>query len=794
MKQLPIIKDVVMVGGGHTHALVIRRWAMKPVAGVRMTLVSRDVMTPYSGMLPAMVAGHYTEIETHIDLARLCRWAGVRFIEASVTGIDLQQNQLALTPAEPDFRQEQLPRPPLGFDVVSINTGSTPELASVPGALEHVIPVKPVNRFNRHWQELLSRLTNQPDVDLDIGIVGAGVGGFELLMSIEYVIRQLGLAYSSDNSSARSGQAVRLHWIVRGQQPLSRQPTRVQRSALRECAARNITVHTQFGVSTVTQHGIHSEDGREIKLDETLWCTAAAAPPWPRESGLAVEKGGFIAINEHLQSTSHAHVFACGDVASMVGKTTPKSGVFAVRQAPVLLENLERLVRHKPLKRFAAQKQTLSLISLGDRSVIASRNGLSFKAAWAWHWKDLVDQAFMNRFTNLPERKMSPLTVDDVDPVLYEPIGVVEHQSHSPEDAHQIADSRSAPGARIFCGGCGAKVGAQVLSRVLSQLQPVHRAEVVSGLKLSEDAAVLDIGGRLMAQTVDQFRAMLDDPWLFGRISALHALSDLFASDADPLSALALITLPFAEEPVQERDLHQLIAGAVLELNRAGCTLAGGHTSIGPELMLGFSVNGLLPTANIVSGATAVADDVIVLTKPLGIGVVLAAYMRQQAEGLHVREAVRLMLQSNQVAAKVFRETAARAVTDVTGFGLLGHLLNLLDRLGVDASIDLSSVPVLDSALRYSENGIRSSLYPQNAAYLERSQAGSLGALQSRIPLLLDPQTNGGLLAVVPREQAAECLSRFQELEREAVIIGSIGNTATDPVVWLQDRLQIERD
>ena len=768
MQHVPIVKDILLIGGGHTHALVIRRWGMKPLTGVRLTLVSRDVLTPYSGMLPGLIAGHYTKRETHIDLSRLCRWAGVRFIEASVSGLDLVANKAHLEG-----------RPALGFDLVSVNTGSTPDVQSVPGAAQFVTPVKPVNELNERWEKLLSRHTgslertsagvgansSQPaqgntsgNTSGDgaapvIAIVGAGVGGFELLLSVHHALSQHRAPF-------------KLKWVVRGEQPLSRQPDKVRQIALQTCDDRGIEVVTGFDVSQVKKTSLHSSDGRSVPVNEVLWCTAASAPVWPGTAGLATIGRGFISVDATLRSVSHTQVFACGDVATLVDTPTAKSGVFAVRQAPVLFENLRRSLLQQNLKRYRPQSATLSLIALGHKTAIASRNGLVLKGGWAWRWKHHIDSQFMNRFSDLPVREMQAPAISDLAPALM-PVA-----SHENGNRKQISND-----LLHFCGGCGSKVGAATLQRVLQRLEPVQRREILTGLQLVEDSSVMDAGGKLIFQSVDQFRAMLDDPYLFGRITALHALSDLYASTADPLSAQAMITLPFAEAPVQERDLDQLMAGAVVELNAAGCSLVGGHTSVGVEMMLGFAVSGLADAADTGSGLQQIpakTGDCLLLTKALGSGVILAADMRAEASGPHVAEALHIMLQSNQLAANILKQNNARLLTDVTGFGMLGHLVNLLIKCELDAQIDLAAVPVLDAATHYCQKGIHSSLYRSNQSYLSYCQFADQVPHSDKMPLLLDPQTNGGLLAVVSEDTVQYCINQLNSQGISGVMIGRL--------------------
>ena len=386
------MRDLVLLGGGHAHVLCIRKFAMRPVAGVRVTLISSDVLTPYSGMLPGYIAGHYTSDEIHIDLTRLCEWAGVRFIEATATAID------------PDDRVVVVPdRPAIGYDCLSIDTGSTPDL-SVPGAAEYAYPVKPIHRFQQHWNMAL-RQFKATDAPGDLAVVGSGVGGFELLLAIDHALQSTGLT-------------ARLHWVIRGSIPLSGQPERAQRLALETCQARKIQCHTNFDVAKVTSDALISAGGGSIATGAVFWVTAAASPAWPRQSGLRTDQRGFIAVNEYLQSLSHQNVFAAGDVATQIDTPAPKAGVYAVRQASVLYQNLLRHLCDLPLKRYKPQRHILALMALGEKRAIASRNGLVFSGGWVWRWKDYIDRSFMRQFEQLKARSMARASINQMPAVL----------------------------------------------------------------------------------------------------------------------------------------------------------------------------------------------------------------------------------------------------------------------------------------------------------------------------------------------------------------------------------------
>ena len=730
------VRDVVLVGGGHAHALVIRRFAMQPLPGVRMTLISRDPLTPYSGMLPGLVAGHYTHADTHIDLVRVCRRAGVRFIVGDVCGIDRHNKTVQLHG-----------RPDIGYDVLSLDTGSAPDTSTVVGAAQFTTPVKPVSRFYQRWQALLDRL-DAGDTPLPVSVVGSGAGGFELLMAMQHQL------------STRSGAMPTLHWIVRGEAPLGEYPPCVRRQAMHLASRAGIQVHTDFDVAEVRDAELISRDGRTLQAGEILWCTGAKGPDWLKDSELELTGNGFLAVNASLQSLSDSAIFAAGDVATQVDHPRPKAGVFAVRAGPYLAENLERQLLGKPLKAFRPQREFLSILATGPRHAIAAKGRFAISGRWVWRWKNRIDRQFMARFDPdaLPQ-SMAAKQTKTIDPAL-------------------LADApREKNGYR--CAGCGAKVAADVLQEVLNSL-PNHQSGA------AEDAVLLELPGTQLVQTVDQLRAICDDPWLFARIATQHALSDLHASQARPHSAMAMITLPYASETLQARDLQQLMRGLLEILDENHCRLIGGHTSEMPALSVGLSINGL-PGPRHYDKSGLRPGDKLILTKALGTGVLMAGDMRAATPGPALYAAFDAMQQGNADASRVLALGGATAMTDVTGFGLLGHLGELLDAAGVSARIDPASLPLLDGAEDLFNAGMQSSLQAMNARFGHHLQVQA-DALSPRLTgCLFDPQTSGGLLAGVAPAHARKCLSALHDAgyTRAAIIGEVLANDGGSPSVQL---------
>src|SRR5919204_45304 len=656
----PVLKDVVLVGAGHSHVTVLRMFGMKPIPGVRLTLITREVHTPYSGMLPGLIAGHYGFDDAHIDTGPLARFAGARLYQDGAVELDLAGRRVICRS-----------RPPVPYDLLSLNIGSTPNTAGVPGASEHAIPVKPIDGFLRRFEALQARVLARKGRSA-VALVGAGAGGVELLLAVEHRLRQAVRLAGFD------GGGLSFVLVSDDANILPSFPAAFRARFHATLAARGIAVVTGAPVTAVEAGRLVLAGYGPLAADEILWTTQAAPARWLAKAGLPLDARGFLRVDETLRVVGHDDIFAAGDTIAFSGRELPKSGVYAVRAGPPLADNIRRTLTGRSLRRFKPQREALKEIS-----AIAMR-----------------------------------------------------------------------------CGGCGAKVGATVLSRALAEIEPAARADVVVGLDAPDDAALVDVGGKqLSLQTVDYFRAIVDDPYILGKIAANHALGDVYAMGGEPQTALAIATLPYGLENKVEADLSAMMAGANEVLRDAGCALVGGHTSEGAELALGFAINGLLPAAAALRKGELKPGDGLILTKPLGTGTLLAADMRGKAKARWVMAAIAHMIASNRKAADILRRHGVHAATDVTGFGLIGHLIEMVRASDVDATLAIERVPLLDGARETVALAIFSSLQPQNVRLRRAITDLAAAARHPRYPLLFDPQTAGGLLAAVPLPGAGRCVT-----------------------------------
>lgn len=757
--KIPVLKDIVLVGAGHAHVGVLRSFGMKPVPGVRLTLITRQVHTPYSGMLPGLVAGHYDFDQVHIDTGPLARFAGARLYQAEANGFDLEGRRVLLKG-----------RPPVRYDLLSIDIGSTPGGAEVPGVIRHAIPVKPIDQFLDRFEAARARVLAAGG-RTRVGVVGGGAAGIELALSLHARLRRDLAAAGHDPDALQvvvlSASATILPSLAAG----------ARLKIERIMAERGIEVVTNARVAGIDGRTVTLEGGTTETIDDVFWTTQARAAGWLRETGLALDDRGFIAVDDTLQSTSHPGVFAAGDTASMVGRNLPKSGVYAVRQGPYLSENLRRSLAAEPLRRYRPQSEALYLISTGDKYAVGVRNGFAFEGEIAWRWKDHIDRTFMDRFNRLPEMAK---------PAAVLPTGVAD------KDAIKEISALA-----MRCGGCGAKVGATVLSRALGAIVPAERDDVVIGLDAPDDAAVVDTGAeRLSVHTVDYFRSIVDDPYTFGRIAANHAMGDIYAMGAEPQVAMAIATIPYGIEPKVEADLSDLMTGANEVLREANCALVGGHTSEGAELSLGFAITGLVAREKALRKGGLQPGDALIVTKPIGTGTLLAADMRGKAKARWVMAALAHMTRTNRDGARVLERHGVHAATDVTGFGLLGHLVEMVRASGVDVTVRLAAIPVLDGARETIAAGVFSSLQPQNVRLRRAIRNLEATSAHADFPLLFDPQTAGGLLASVAGNEAEQCIAALRTAGYpHAAIIGRVDarSKALEPVVIELDTNRNER-
>ena len=710
-------KELVLVGGGHSHVQVLRMHRMRPIPGVRVTVVVDRPVAVYSGMVPGLVAGQYDHHEVQIDVRPLARRAGCRVIVARATGVD---------PAERQVHLEG--RPPLRFDLCSINVGSTVAGAGLPGVRAHALPTRPIGRFVDRVDAAVEAL--EPlDRPARVVVVGAGAAGVELAFCLQVRLERA------------LGRRPEVTLVGAGEQPLPGQPARVARAVRDHAARRGIHLRVGVRVRAVQPTAVVLESGEALAADLVPWVTGAAGPGIFGEA-LPTDARGFVRVEDSLQVVGAPGVFAVGDCAVLRSwPEIPKAGVYAVREGAVLVDNLRAAVSGARLRAYTPQRDFLALLNLGDGIGLGARNGLPFSGRWVARLKDRIDRRFMERFVVL--------------------------DAEGAEDTPFVREMPPMDESEMVCGGCAAKVGAGPLSRALGRLGAPADPEVTLGLAEPDDVAVLRRPGEQLITSIDAFPAFVDDPWLVGRVAADNALSDLFAKGVQPRLALALVSVPADVDP--EETLFQVLSGARAVLDAAGATLAGGHTTVAERLTVGFAVTGFagLDQPVLAKGGLR-PGDALVLTRPLGTGVLFHADMVGRATGPWIDAAIAGLLHGNQAAGDVARDLGASASTDVTGFGLVGHAAEMARASGCAVEIELAALPALPGALALLSRGERSTFHASN-----REQLRGVAVLgpkpaspieRARLELAVDPQTAGGLLIGIAAERAPELVTRLHAL------------------------------
>ena len=718
-------RDLVLIGAGHTHLHVVRQWRMQPISGVQLTLISPFSRATYSGMLPGTLAGLYQPSEMEIDLYRFTAGTGIRLIVAPASG--LQPASRLITFAD---------RAPLRFDVASVGIGSVPSRGDLWRSLPQVLSIKPMATFLDRLKSVVNPYRNNRR-PVRCVVVGGGAAGTEV-------------AFCLDQWLVREGFKHQVTLLDSHPEILSGYVPGLIRQARSLLAARGILVQLGQRVTEITAmdepasgpppngdspEGGHSAarltlaDGTRLSADVIIWATSASPPAVLENFQLPKTDGGFLAVRSTLQTTADAPVFAVGDTASFVDQRVPKAGVYAVREGPVLWTNLQNMFAGRPLTPYQPQRGFLSLLSTGDRRALLQYQGWTQYGQWAWWLKDRIDRQFMQLYQDYRPPANARKSRSDVPP--------------------------------MQCGGCGSKIGPRLLETVLRGLRE-HFPEATKALAAPDDAHVLTSAVQFPdLVSVDVLRHFLDDPYAMGRITAVHALSDLWAMGATAVGVQSSVTLPYGGAVWQGELLFQLLAGALRELTIAGVELWGGHTIEGPDLQLGFSVAGQLSGRDPWRKSGLVPGDVLVLTKRLGTGTLLAAQQRGLCRGVWMDELLADMLLSNQRASEVGRDFPIHAATDITGFGLGGHLLEMLSNSNCQVTLSAGALRqlMLPGFRELADAGLESKLAPANREFIQSALAGSSDWQCVELAALVDPQTSGGLLFGVPADRSADLVA-----------------------------------
>jgi pyridine nucleotide-disulfide oxidoreductase family protein len=372
------IKKLVFLGAGHAHLYALAAFKKSPRIDTNIHLITPYDHVVYSGMVPGMVAGHYSDDDCTISIPKLLDHAAIKTTYAACTGIDTVTQHIQMVNSEGMTST-------LHYDVLSLDTGSMMDRdvidARIPGAKEHAVFARPMEQFAKLWPQVLAHAQSRA---LRISVIGAGAAGIELSMALQHQLPHCHITLISGSLPPATGYSAH-----------------VQQRVMRTLKKRNITV-LQDTCTHMDGKLLYLASGASLASDMPLLAIGGHAPPWLADSGLALDEHGYLAVNDLQQSTSHPNVFAAGDIASRVDAPHAKSGVFAVRAGAVLYQNLLATLMKQPksypLKAYPVVQRTLNLISCGDKTAIASWGRLALQGHWVWRWKDAIDQRWLQLY------------------------------------------------------------------------------------------------------------------------------------------------------------------------------------------------------------------------------------------------------------------------------------------------------------------------------------------------------------------------------------------------------------
>ena len=368
--------EVVLWGIGHTNSHILRMWATDPIPDARLTCVSNAPISTYSGILPGVLAGQYPRKRMEIDLVGLCAAANARLILGDVTGLDLTGRELLLKD-----------RPPLPFDVLSIGIGSVPSTDGLDAGGGDILTIKPMttflDRLATRLRDISCQVTGRP---LRLAVVGGGAGGVEIALCLApFVSRTLGQV-DLEISLIHAGDH-----LAAGMNP------KTNNLIERRLTDRGVVVRLGRHVSRVNSGILTLCDGEQFESDVVVWATGAVAPTILSSLGLPADEKGFLLTRPTLKTIADVPIFVVGDSGSIAGSTTPKAGVYAVRQGPILWQNLACLLDGRELMSYQPQHNFLRLLNTGDGRAIGEYRSFTFEGRWCLRLKDFIDGRFLDK-------------------------------------------------------------------------------------------------------------------------------------------------------------------------------------------------------------------------------------------------------------------------------------------------------------------------------------------------------------------------------------------------------------
>ena len=723
IEEIPITNDLVLIGGGHSHLSVLMKLSKKPINGNRITLITNEIDTPYSGMIPGYIEGIYSWRDSHIDLYRLCLKLNVRFIHAEVERVSAHEKEIY-------FKD----RPKIKFDVLSINTGIQSNNREIKGAAKYCLPVKPISKLANNF---LNKITNFKS----IAFIGGGAGSVELALAIKKRFLNI-------------NQDIKITIITGKRGLLSTFPQKTKLTSLKTLEKFKIDIIEYKRVLEVKPKQIILSDKSMLKIDKAILSTNSMTPKWLAKSDILLTKDNYILVNKSFQ-TNYKYVFASGDVIDFNNQNLKKAGVFAVRSGKPLAINIRKFILGKKLVEYKFNKNYLALIGTSKRSAIATKYNLTFNSRFFFYLKKYIDQNFIKKFSDFKIRKKFTLEALKTDVLNI----FVKHKE-------KITDKNDI----MQCKGCAAKVPLNALKQALPK-------DIVS---TSEDAVSVP-GQPELYQTVDMISSIITDPFLLGKIAANHSISDMVSVNSKITSAMMILQLPLSKTEINSRDLEQVLLGANEIFKTIDCPLIGGHTMIGKDKdpIIGFSILGQKQKKiKIVKNRRKIkTKDLLILTEKIGSGLIFAGINNYLIDSHFQTDVIKQMIKGNLNFGKISNHLNILSMTDITGFGLANHLLNLIKRDNSKTGLTIypNKIPLFEGVNECLNKDIKSSLFKSNYDIAQKDMIYKRD--KSKLDnILYDPQTVGGIAFIIPQEEKYKHFKVLKENNIKFTEIGFVNN------------------
>ena len=718
-----IIKnDLILIGGGHAHLMLMMEYGKKPIPETRITLITNELDTPYSGMIPGYIEGIYSWREAHIDLYKLSMKLNIRFIHSEVINISGKNKKIYLKK-----------RPSLSYDFLSINCGIQSDYSRIKGAKRFSLPVKPISK-------LASNFLKKMDNFNSIAFIGGGAGAVELALALR--------------KRFKNKKSILKIIIVTGEHGLLKSFSKKTQTLTRNILDNaNINVIEKKYILEINKYGLITSDNKSIHVDKCILSTNAMAPEWLQNSDINLNEKGFIKVNKSFQ-TNFNFIFAAGDIIDFNKMNLDKAGVYAVRAGKHLAKSIKRFILNKPIYFYKFNKNYLALIGLSNGYAIASKYRLSNSLRFNHYLKKYIDKKFIkkfNDFTNISlYSKLKRSTLYFLNKITKKSIFIVN------EDL------------QMQCKGCAAKVPFSALKKSLPKKLTFS----------SEDASSIPQHPSLF-QTIDMINAIISDPFLLGKISANHSLSDIFAVKSKAISAQMILQLPLSNPEINSRDLRQVLLGAQSVFNDNKCLLNGGHTMIGNDTdpIIGFSITGENKNISNQTIPKINQGDILVLTGKIGSGLIFAGINNDFLDSHYQIDVINQMTEGNTKFADIIDKLTILAMTDITGFGLANHLLNLIQRDGSNTglTIKINNIPIYNGVKIALNKGVKSSLFNSN---FDATHQNIIYERDKQLidEIIYDPQTVGGLAFIISEQNKKESFKILKQYKIQYSVIGYVNN------------------